>query len=177
MKRIFFCLITLVILASCSEEKSEKKNVEHDDLYFFNDFENVKGWGDALTITKGLAHSGKYFSKTDSINQFSYGFKSIKNSISEKDLKKVTVNVWILAKDPNTKAVLVTQILRNDSNFNWQKSSIKNFIVQPSTWVNMKASFNLPKDIKPKDKILIYVWNSNEKAEVDVDDFEVQFYK
>jgi hypothetical protein len=175
MKKTLFLLFTLALFASCVNE--QKKEMENNDLYFFNDFECVRGWGDANTITSGVAHSGKYFSKIDSVKQFSYGFKLEKKSISDTLLNKVAVSIWVLTKDIKTKACIVAQITRNDSSIYWQKSEIKNFIAQPLEWDNAKAEFILPKDIKPKDKILIYVWNADGKSEVDVDDLEVQFYK
>jgi hypothetical protein len=181
MKNILFIVISLALLAGCDEENVKQSNVKHDALYFFNDFENVRGWGEAFTITKGKGHSGMYYSKIDSIHQFSYGFKMDKNSIYDKELKKVSVNVWILAKDPNTKAVLVAQVNRKtatkDSSIYWQKAEIQKFKPQASVWTNVKASFDLPKNLQPKDNILFYVWNSDGKSEVDVDDLEVQFYK
>jgi hypothetical protein len=180
MKKILFAFISLALLAGCGDDTTKKNEVTHNALYFFNDFENVRGWGEALTIVKGNAYSGQYYSKIDSVNKYSYGFKLEKNAISDKQLKKVSVDVWVRTSDVNTKSLLVAQITRKtakrDSTIYWEKSEIRKFKLQPSEWINVKSSFDLPKELQPKDKILLYVWNSDGKSEVDVDDMEVQFY-
>ena len=80
---------------SCSRDKNK---VEHNNLYFSNDMESVRGFMDAGTIQEGKAHSGKYYSKTDSAWQYSISFNMPVGKISEKPLKKVDILIRVYWK-------------------------------------------------------------------------------
>ncbi len=173
MKKTLFTLLAITVIFGCSN--SDKK-VLHNNLYFSNDLESVKGWMEYNTLRQGNAHSGNYYSTTDSAWQFSQTFVLHAGEISAKPLKKVDVSVWANVSKDHFNGCIVTCITRNDSTIFWASSDLKNFYKKTGEWFQANASFNLPASIIQSDKVKIYVWNVDGKSEIKMDDMEIQFY-
>ena len=173
MKRILFALLAFSVLAVCS---CNKKKVIHNDLYYSNDLENVKGWIDNTTIVRGNAHSGNYYSVTDSSRRYSFTFKLPVSSISDKPLKKADVTLWAYVKNKNFDGSVVTCIMRDNNNVYWNSSDLKTFCKKPEEWFKATAYLRFPANIEKTDKVLIYLWNVDGKTEIRMDDMEIQFY-
>ena len=173
MNKLLFSFIIIAVFASCSDEKK----VDHNNLYFANNFDDMRGWIQNDKIIKGKAHSGKYYSKTDSINLFSFAFNMGIGNLTQKTLKKADVTLWANVKDEKYAGSIVTSINRGDSTIFWDSSNLKFFYKKTGEWFEAKATFNYPSKVRKTDIVKIYLWNSNGKSEIDMDDIEIQFYE
>ena len=174
MKKFLLVALVIAAFASCSEEE---KKVEHNNLYFANDLENAIGWGTNKITTKGDAHSGKYYSKTDSIQPYSFAFSALLGDISEKKLSKVNVDIWTFVKNEKYKACIAVAVSRNDSTILWESSDLKAFYKEPGVWFKSSGTVKFPNNLEKTDKITVLVWNVDGKSEVRADDFEIQFFE
>jgi hypothetical protein len=172
MKKILLALLVISVFISCS---SDKKKTAHDNLYYFNDLETVKGWMENNTLRKGDAHSGKFYSTTDSSWQYSLAFSLSVGNISDKPLKKADVSLWALVKKEKFDGSIVTCVTRKDSVLFWNSSNLNNFYKKPNEWFKATETMNFPAGMQNSDIVKVYLWNVDGKSVINIDDMEVQF--
>lgn len=176
MRNVLLSIAALsLMLASCSS--SDKAKEEHNNLYFFTDYENYLGFGKSLNIQKGEAFSGKCYSKADSSKAFSAGFEMALGDISTKKLKKLDVSCQGWLSDSDCEASLVIVIQRGDSAIKWDGFSLKEKLKEYKSWGEMKVTLPLPQNLDKNDVMKIYLWNTNNKGEARIDDLSIQFYE
>ncbi len=178
MKTIFaIAFISLSFFVSCSSGDDSKKDSEHNNLYYFSDFENYLGFGRSTNIQKGEAFSGKCYSKADSSRPFSAGFDMTVSDISSKKLKKVEVTSKAWLSDKDCEALLVIGVQRGDSLVKWEGFPLKEKLKEFKTWDELKGTLLLPQNLESYDVIKVYLWNTKNKGEARIDDIAVQFYE
>jgi hypothetical protein len=176
MKKILLSIAALsLMLASCSS--GDKAKVEHNNLYYFTDYETYLGFGRSVNIQKGEAFSGKCYSKADSSLAFSAGFYMNLGDISAKKLKKVEVTSQMWLSGPECEASLVITIQRGDSTVKWEGFPLKEKIKEFKTWGEMKVSIPLPQNLESYDVMKVYLWNTSNKGVAKIDDLAIQFYE
>lgn len=168
MRKIVLLAVMAVIMSACG--KTEKNENE-----FANDMENVKFWGGPTAVVKGLAHSGSYACKLDSVNIYSYGFQSVFENIGKKIPKKVNITLWVYSMQPDPDATIVIAVNSNGQSKYWQNTGMVG-IAKAKEWTEISASFDLPANLDIKDELSVFVWNPN-KRELYLDDFKVSFLK
>lgn len=167
-------LVSVILFASCAKDKK-------NELEFYNDFENVKGWtggkNNDETIIKGLAHSGQYVSKTDSIYQYGFGFRINLSDLAEQPVKKVKASIWISVPDIRSDAGLVIALDSAGKNISWTSKSIKDFVKKTDEWTEVISEVQFPEMKTSKDySVTAYIWNTG-KFPVLSDDIRVEFLK
>lgn len=167
-------LIFVILFASCAKDKK-------NELEYFNDLENVKGWtggkNNEETIIKGLAHSGQYISKTDSLYKYSFGFTIKLSDLAEQPIKKVKASMWVNVPDIRSDAGLVITLDSAGKNISWTSKSIKDFVKKTDEWTEVSSEVQFPEMKTSKDySVSAYIWNTG-KFPVLADDTRIQFLK
>lgn len=167
-------LVSAILFASCAKDKK-------NELEYFNDLENVKGWAGGKnndeTIVKGTAHSGQYISKTDSVYQYGFGFNIKLSDLAEQPVKKVKASVWVNVPDIRSEAGLVIALDSAGKNILWTSKPIKDFVKKTDEWTEVVSEVQFPEMKTSKDySVTTYIWNTG-KFPVLADDSRVEFLK
>jgi len=166
MKKLLLFSLMIAMLVACNKSKN-------GETVFTNDLENVKMWNKAPNVVKGIAHSGVYACKLDTANEFSYGFCSLLGDVSTKMPKNIEVSVWAYSQIVNPDACIVIEIFNNEQKVFWKNSGL-NAITKAKEWTEVKAHFDLPSNLNPKNEVRVYIWNPK-KLEFYADDFKISF--
>jgi hypothetical protein len=176
MKRKLQTLIivfTIALLASCSENKSNNGQAPGTKLVS-NDLEN-NSWMNQNTLVKDVAHSGRYSSKLDSLNQFSFGFSNNFASISDTLPISVDVSCWLYFPQNGIKTSLVLSVDSANKSIYWKAIILTDSVKTANQWKEIKATLEIPKKIMPTDNLKIYVWSSDKRTFY-MDDFSLLFH-
>ncbi len=144
--------------------------------YFYNDLEAQSygfEWINMNTKTEGAGHSGKYYSKTDGENPYSVGIDAPIPHDLEKRNFTVSIRVWVRMADTSATNQLVVSISKNDSTIFWKGRPVKTKFARPGKWALFTDAVLVPRNIPPKSKLKIYIWNHDGKIETNVDDLVV----
>ncbi len=166
----------MILFSACSGNKEEVKNENKAVAGVFSSDLEATGWMNLFTLSKDVAHSGRYSSRVDSINQFSFGFREFASIIADTIPKKVDIDFWMLCLQTGIKSTLVLSIDSVDKNIFWHGIELADSVKAPNKWQEIKATVDLPENIMATDKISIYVWNK-EKRTFYIDDLKVTFGK
>jgi hypothetical protein len=132
-------------------------------------------WMNQSTLSKDVAHSGRFSSKIDSVNQFSFGYSAPFNVISDTLPISVDVSAWIFFPQLKINGSIVISIDSVSKNIFWKGIPIKDSIKYANQWQEIKATFEIPKKILPTDNVKIYVWN-DDKRTFYMDDLSLLFH-
>ncbi|MEI6853767.1 MAG: hypothetical protein WCL06_13045 [Bacteroidota bacterium] len=174
-KNLHYALLLLIILvfAACSGNKSG--NNEPGTIALSSDLENIC-WMNQHTLCKTVVHSGKFSSKLDSVNQFSFGFSNSFNNLSDTLPGSVDVSCWIYYPQIKIKSSIVISIDSVGKNIYWKGFPLNDSIKAANQWQEVKVTFEIPKKVMPTDNVKIYVWN-NDKRTFYMDDLKLLFHK
>jgi hypothetical protein len=172
MKKIqYLILATLTMLIFSCSDGNEKKFTPT----FKGDIDGGD-WINSNTIGKFGGHTGDDCSKSDSLNQYSYGFSKLFSEISPDQVKRVKVSVWIKLMDLNKKSVLFISIDNSENkNIFWSGHDINPSVKETNKWYKVEIDEDLSKIKTEGAKIGICVLNTN-KDIVYVDDYNIQFF-
>lgn len=174
-KQKLLLLLIPFIAASCADNKND------NTLEFSNDFETSIGWSgndnNVYTLSNELAHSGKYSSKTDSLNRYGFLFRTSLADISERKLKTVKVSLWANMTKLNTQALLVIALDSAGKNILWQGAKLTDTVRETEKWTEVITQADIGR-LKPhKDYVVsIFIWN-NGNSIVYTDDHHVIFFE
>jgi len=174
MKKITNLLLALSAMAfmyACSGNKDEKKS-ENQHVYS-SDMEYEK-WINNQSLVNDRAHSGKFSSKVDSSNNYSFGFTENFKNISDTLPAFANISVWVNYPVTGIKSTLVVSVDAPDQNIFWSGTELLDSVKVANQWKEIKSLITLPAAIKPDYKISVYVW-SNDKKAFYVDDLKVEF--
>jgi hypothetical protein len=156
----------LFLLSSCGLFKKDKVS---------NDLEDIKSWNlSHPTLTDEDAHSGKFSSKTDSINPYSIGFNKPLGDISKKPITKLKIKCWAKFKDADASADLVVGIDSAGQNTYRFAVPIRSLLKNVNQWSEFTATCELPKKTAADQKLILYVWNTGKKP-IWIDDIEFDY--
>lgn len=164
----------VLLVASCADNaKSE--------LEFFNDFENVRGWGGSdnniHTVVKAIGKSGSYVSKTGTVDRFGYIFKIKLADVSQRKLKTVKSSIWVSAPVIEDKALFVVSIDSAGKNVHWSGQKLIDFVKVPDQWAEVMTSVDISQyNLNEDYTIGIYVWNTG-NSPLFADDHRVKFFE
>jgi len=177
MKRKTYYLLPLIVVAvlisACSEKKI-KKTQEPGTTEVSSDLENIS-WMNQYTLVKDVARSGRYSSKVDSINRFSFGFSNTFAHINDTLPLNVDVSVWLYYSRKGINSSLVMSIDSAGKNVYWKGIPLKDSIKTAGNWQEIRNTFEIPKRIIPDELLKIYVWN-NDKSPFFLDDMKLVFH-
>lgn len=128
----------------------------------------------------GDAHGGKYFSHTDSANQYGATVVySIPDSMVQKSLR-VKVNMWVKQGDTNPKNQFAVSLEGPDKSIvKWSEIATQKHVVETNKWVNVIDSITLTGDLLNKAGLTLkmFPFNPEGTSYMDVDDIEISIYK
>jgi hypothetical protein len=166
-------LVVMVMFVSCSEKN---KPVEHEPgtILVANDLENM-AWINLQTLSKDVAHSGRFSSRLDSLTEFSFGYSNTFSNLSDTLPFSVDVSLWIYYPELKINSSLVISIDSVNKNIFWKGIPLIDSIKTANQWQKINVTFELPKKIMPTDQLRIYVLN-NEKRKFYMDDLSLLFH-
>jgi hypothetical protein len=163
MKKNLAYLLVLCVIAFLSACSGNKSNLEPGTKKISSNLEDLS-WMNQFTLVKDVAHSGRFSSKLDSVNQFSFGYSGTFNSISDTLPASVDVSVWVYYPQTGINGSIVISIDSVNKNIYWKGIPLKDSIKTANQWQEVKGSFEIPKKIMPTDNVKIYVWSSDKRS-------------
>lgn len=168
-------LLSSLFFFSCSEmQEVEKVTMLESKTADLEDTANFQP-----TRQSGEAHSGKFFSRTDSVNHYgaSHVFP-LHDSLIQSDIR-IYVNVWMRSADLGQRHSFAVALHDGDNVLNWTEFMVDKYNAQPNQWVNIKDSVTFMGNTisKPGMQIKAFPYNNNGKAILDADDIEVTLKK
>lgn len=177
MKKVLYIAAIALVFVSC--KSGNKGNTQGSFTKVFEtNIENVDSlaavpngpWKNLKTVVEGVAHSGKFSSKIDSVNQFSLVFEDQLANIDKSLPKGINFSAYGCALQPNT-PVLVVMSVNNEKAY--KAYSLDSLFTTTNEWKAMSAKFELPENLASDDVLKVYVWNK-QKGEFLVDDYKLE---
>lgn len=147
---------------------------------FFNDLEgenNEDIWIGTATAVTGLGHSGYSFSLTDSVIPFGLGVEMDFPENLKSGNIKMKVEAWVASDTMNPTALYVIDITKNGNLLFWKGIPVGDIILEKEKWFKFQDSINIPTDIAINGKLKAFLWNSNGKHKIGIDDLKIEFEK
>jgi hypothetical protein len=164
-------LFAIVVLSACS---GNKPDTGPGTKMIASNLEDLS-WMNQFTLVKDVAHSGKFSSKLDSVNQFSFGYSAPFNNISDTLPMSIDVSVWIYYTQLKISSSIVISIDSIGKNIFWKGIPLNDTIKTANQWQEVKATFEIPKKVMPTDNVKIYVWNTDKRTFY-MDDLKLLFH-
>lgn len=177
MKNLLFISAIALLIASCNSGNKGNSTPSHTKV-LETSIENIDSlanapnsvWKNLKTVVEGVAHTGKFSSKIDSVNQFSLVFEDKLSNLDQGFPKSINYTVYACALKPNTKVLIVVSV--NSDKF-YKAAAMDTMFTTLNEWKQINATFELPDNLSSDDIIKAYVWNQN-IGELLVDDFKVE---
>lgn len=163
---IILCVFLFSFLYSCLKESK---------IIIKQDFENAQNRWNNVNIIKGSAHSGSFYTSTDSINNYSACFSKNISEISDKKLNRIDVITWIRKADKRAQGGIIISLDRGTTPIFWKSTPIDAGAPQLNEWNRMYISYDLPDSIGKNEILKVYILNKD-RLPVDADDFEIRLY-
>ncbi|MDP2386920.1 MAG: hypothetical protein Q8M29_11150 [Bacteroidota bacterium] len=172
IKSIAFSLSLFFV--SCGSEPKEIEKTTFLEKRVYTAEDSVV---DVYIRTKGEAHGGSYFSRTDSSCQYGIGtFYTINDTTLNKDLR-VKVNFWARSNQAAPACVYAVALHDGDNIVLWNEIKMDKYIVEPNKWVNIVDSVTIPGNLinKPGLVVKTFSYNTLKNLVFDGDDLELNF--
>jgi hypothetical protein len=173
MKLPVFCFIFFaagIFRCAAQEEKSVHR--------YFNSFEDSAlniSWMNSNTIISGNDSAKNHFSRTDKTSPYSAGLEiEIPADLKGKNFR-ILIQGMVRTTIAGANNQLVISVARNDSSIFWYGEHLADSTGKINDWNMFLFSFLMPANIPGDAKVKIFVWNSDGKAETDVDNLDISF--
>jgi hypothetical protein len=170
---VFACNL---VFTSCSEPKEVEKTTFLEKRIFTGEDSLI----DTYPRTKGEAHSGNYFSRTDSVYQYGMGtYIQVNDTNINKD-HRVYVNFWARTNIVDKRFSVAIALHDGDNVVFWQEVEASNYVKEPNKWVNIIDSVTVPASLVNKPGLILktFAFNKNNQAKTivyDCDDLEITY--
>ena len=168
IKSTLISVITLSILSCSKEEKKEDIILVHEKLDLENQILNYES-----TLRTDGGHSSTNYSSVDSVSKYSVGYKFvIPDSARTKNLT-LYVSAWVREAFSPIDGALAVAVVNSKGMLLWHTSSYKGGTYSPNTWVNIKDSIFIGKDLLSKDSYNeMRIFGTKDKG---ADAFDIEF--
>lgn len=125
--------------------------------------------------TKGDAHGGSYFSRTDSTNQYGIGTNFIlADTIVNKDIR-IKVNFWARSNKIAPECVFALGLYDETNLISWNEIKLNKHISVENKWINVIDSLTIPANQINKGGMIItaFTFNTQKQVVLDSDDLEI----
>lgn len=184
MKKISFVLglvsavlVSNLVFTSCSEPKEVEKVTFLEKRIFTGEDSLI----DTYPRTKGEAHSGSYFSRTDSVYQYGMGtVVSVNDTNLNKDLR-VNLDFWVRTNPiPDSRYSMAVALHDGDQVVFWQEVMVSDLVKEGNKWVNVIDSVTVPGNLinKPGLVLKTFAFNNINKTKIgvyDCDDLNITY--
>ncbi|MCD6066816.1 MAG: hypothetical protein K0S33_1642 [Bacteroidetes bacterium] len=179
-KNIQIVLITAFVSCFSCRPKYDPKPV----FSTLNDFENVRGWISAVvnnsnTLTDVTAHSGKYSSRIDKNNQYSYSFRQQLKNLGAEPKSWVRVSMWCKYTGTIDKSHLAC-FITNDKEVTqlWRAIHLAPELSgKKNQWVYIEKSLDFSGHRDNDFNFNLFVSSGGGDEEVFIDDLKLEFFK
>jgi len=167
--KIIITILTIVL--------STLYGIAQDHVYFNNlEDEDIEGnWLGSITIDSLSAHSGLYFSQTDSIKPYGLG---IEQSFPDDLIRKntmVRISGYVKSSAKNNRAMFVVTLINDDETLLWKGIPLAPVFKEENTWYHFSDSVLIPANLTVESKIKAYLWNQDKTAVTGIDDLRFEF--
>jgi hypothetical protein len=133
-------------------------------------------WTNKHTSRKGAAHSGESFSSTDSVNAYGFGYKGPFPLACQGKNLKINFNDYVRVSKTGTLVYMVITVSFGDSVISWTSKDVSGRIKKAGEWTKIEDTIEFPSLLTgPGYNLAVYLWNSDGKAVVDIDDLNIEF--
>jgi len=166
-----------MFVSSCSEPKEVEK-VTFLEKRIFTAEDSVI---DTYPRTKGEAHSGSFFSRTDSVYNYGMGTVLMVNDTNLNKDHRVFLNFWTrINQVPDSRYSVAVALHQGDSVLLWQEIIVNDKVKENNKWVNVLDSISIPANLisKPGLTIKTFTFNNTNKTKAgvfDCDDLEITY--
>jgi len=171
---VFACNL---VFTSCSEPKEVEKVTFLEKRVFTGEDSLI----DTYVRTKGDAHSGSYFSRTDSVYQYGMGtVVTVNDTNLNKDLR-VNLNFWVRTNPiPDSRYSMAVALHDGDQVVFWQEVLVSDIVKEGNKWVNIIDSVTVPGNLinKPGLVLKTFAFNNINKTKngvYDCDDLNITY--
>lgn len=178
LKSFALFLGVTLFMSSCSEPQEVEKFTFIEKRTYTGEDSLV----DQYIRIKGEAHSGTYFSRTDSANQYGIGMSMMVNDTNLNKDMRININLWCKANLIEPGYVFAVSVVDGDKMAMWNELDIKKQIKAVNTWTNVVDSVTIPAATLNKPGLVLkaFAFNPNNAAKTivfDQDDLEITFKK
>lgn len=145
---------------------------------FFNNLEDsvyTENWIGLQTIDSGFAHSGNYFSVVDSLSPFGLGLESPFPETARGKNVLLKVSAWVKSEVAFDEALFVLSLKQGHEDLLWKGIRLKPLITESGRWFYFADSLVIPANISKTAIIKAYLWNSDGKNRMGIDDLKFEF--
>lgn len=174
MKQKLFIFLALGFLGFSSCEQEEE--LLGENFSFTQVFDMDNGITNTLSYKEGAdAHSGKWFSRTDSAVNFGFAYTYILPDSMMGRTVDLSAEGWVRTGDLSNNCELVVSVTTPDSVYIWVGCGVKNAIKNPNEWTYVNTNFRVGQEItsNPNLKFTILAHNVDAKSYFDVDDVKL----
>jgi hypothetical protein len=175
-----FLIVCLGLISSCRPKYNPTPIFST-----LNDFESTKGWMDvpsnnSHTIVDEDAHSGKFCSKIDKSNHYSYFYKYKLGDVQKEKTNWVRVSAYCKLKSDKINKTSIACSIQDDKGaiVNWTEENLAGYLEHSKDkWVYIEKNFNISAYSKPELMLGVFIWNADRDEEVLIDDLKIEFFK
>lgn len=149
--RIIILFILSLLSVACNNENKGEGT-------YYNDFETMGYWSESPKIAKNVGHSGNFCVFTDSATEYTEGFRLPVTDIKKSKPKYIEASGWVMSNDVNAKAQLVVTLDSVGKAVAWNGAQTQKVILGVGKWYELSVTIQLPENISPNEKILMYGW-------------------
>ncbi|MBD2766889.1 carbohydrate binding domain-containing protein [Hymenobacter sp. BT664] len=176
MKKNLYVLLLLGMMASsCNKSDSTEKAI---NLLASNDFESLEGWvGETpyKSLTKERAHSGQFSIRVGPDVEYSNGYSNELSKLSLIKLNKIRVQGWVYLLPGSSPATLVIEVMNpgEEKHLLWEGVELAKATQERNHWAKIEKVITLPPDIKPTNRLRVYLWSAGSQTPAYIDDLQI----
>jgi len=170
MKLKIIAAIFLLIIYSFS-------GISQNHVYLNNlEDEDIEGnWFGLNTIDSISAHSGLYYSKTDSLVHYGLGIEQEFPDDLVRKNTMVLISGYVKSNTKNNRAMFVGTLISDTETLLWKGIPLAPIFKDENTWFHFSDSVLIPTSLTVDSKIKAYLWNQDKTVTTGIDDLRFEF--
>ncbi|HEX8506199.1 MAG TPA: hypothetical protein VF630_12590, partial [Hymenobacter sp.] len=128
------------------------------------------------TLNRDKAHSGVYSTMVSPGHDYSLGYSNLLGRLSPEWPAKLTIGAWVMLPNSEANPRLVIEVKRpnnNGPNLVWEAVELAREVKAYNQWQYVERTITMPDAAKPNSRLLVYMWSTNNKAPVYLDDLHI----
>lgn len=174
MKCLLSVLAATTLLVGCAEDKPA--STVEGQVIAANDFESLDGWIPATpTLTREVAHSGKYSVTVGGGNEFGLGYSTILGQVASQKPHKLKLEAWAYLTNINSDATLGLQVAdpaTGQALFN-EGIRLRDQVKKEREWTLVSKEITLPDNITYTNQLKVFPWRGPTADAAYLDDVKV----
>lgn len=174
--RKLFLLFSLATASLTGCSGSDNISATGANVLTSNDFESLDGWTPPNpSLTRDVAHSGKYSVKIDGNTEFSLGYSAPLGKLSNVRIQKIKIQAWAYMASDKSQARLGVQLTDNQTGKEIFGDGINysDQIKKYGTWTEITKEVTLPSDITATQVFKVFLWRAGASDAAYLDDVRI----